>query len=330
MVIPFRTFTLTMVLFMLYSGIALHAQVNLKSERWPKYQADIIGEAHHSRYNFTDAVIPYYGLDSWAELRITAWVEPSQKFAPYISIQGSYMAYLPSAPATIPAFFWQRYIQAGAGAQWYPFFDKNRSTYSPAFGIRVFALAMGRKYLNKPKDRSPYSELAEYDMHAGADYYFDNLFLDKNALTITAWSNAAFRLTNFNRKGYNRFLWTGNVKTGKKWHPYRRAIVYPYLLLDWTATFFSPHHNWWENYLHPGAGIRFYPLAYKSKRQSSSVKKEPSIEMFRRLHLFTEYFWEGAWFRERPPARTQKYDLRFGIGFSTPGFNRSRNKEKSR
>lgn len=303
--------------FLLVASILLHLNVNASSIGDTLYPIDIIGDWHHSRYNFTDAVVPYYGVDGWTELKYAHWLDKHQKFAPYACLQGSWMFYLPQAPEDIRPFDWQRSIQIGAGLQWHPLEKEGLR------GIRLFAFGAVRQYFKKEPDNTQYSNLVRYDMHLGADYYFDNLFDARRKdkwYAVAAWSNFTFRLTNFSRENFNAFFWTGNVKWG--WRAYLRQYsrLFCYIALDWTSTL-SKSSFWWENYIHPGAGIRLYPFAFRKSGK-------PQAGFLHRLHFYSEWLWEGAWLREKSPARVKTWDLRFGIGYSTPGFYRNKNRNQ--
>lgn len=308
------------VLFLL--GVCLKVKVLAQPQEvsLPALEIDIIGDVHYSLYNFTDAVIPYCGLDSWAETRFTYWLNDDQTLAPYASILGSWMLYIPQAEENIPRFNWQRYIQAGFGLQWFPFEGKGTR------GIRLFSLAAGRLYSNK--DESQYSDYVNYDLHIGSDYYYDNFFPDekeKKWYALIAWSNLSFRFTNFSLNDYQAVLWTGNIKFGWRKEAWGNSVLYPYAVLDWTTTI--PHRDrWWENYTHAGGGIRLYPFAYKK----SGMGKKLNREGIRRIHFYGEYLYYGSWLHKQPPDRVKAWDLRFGIGVSTPGIIRSKDKEPNR
>ena len=68
------------------------------------------------------------------------------------------------------------------------------------------------------------------DVYVGLDYY-ENLFVCKQDWGIFAFTNAAFRHTNFSLDDYNAFVWSRNVKTGPKM-PLAKSILVPYAVVD--------------------------------------------------------------------------------------------------
>jgi hypothetical protein len=310
--------TLKYALFVLSLLVFIGFEANSQNDSLHHF--DIIGDIHHSRYNFTDAIVPYYGVDGWTELKYAHWTDKNRRYAPYASMLGSWMFYMPQASGDIIRFDWQRYAQISAGIQWYPIED------DPLHAIRLFAFVAGRIYPSQDTEKTPYSDFVNYDFQAGADYYFDNLFdmkRKRNWNAIAAWSNLTFRLTNFSRKDYQALLWTGNVKWGWRNRPSGQSLLFSYILLDWTTTLPCPC-SWWENYVHPGIGTRIYPLAFQKNSD------EPNVGFFHRLHLYAEWLWEGFWLKGEPPERMKSWDLRFGFGFSTPGFFRDKDKRNNR
>ena len=302
---------------------------SLLSQEDSNLALDFLGDSHYSLYNFTDAVIPYYAQDSWIEAKATLWIDEDKRLAPYLSFITSHMGYIPGPEKSeyIMPFFWQKYIQGFAGIQFYPFYGEN---YNPSFGFRLFAFGAYRHYYDKILTTVPYSDLVGYDIQIGGDYYYDNIFcgsnngfLCRNKIILSVWSNATLRHTNFNRENFNNLLLTGNVKIGRKLSLYKRSMFFPYVLVDgiWIP-FCSKDCNWYENYVHFGLGIRLYPrILNKSDK--------PACGFLRRFHIYIEGLDDGFWLKGQPPERTQKWDLRYGVGFSTPGIFRSEKNEKN-
>ena len=307
--------------------LLLHTSTLLYSQSRDIFALDFLGDSHYSLYNFTDAIIPYYAQDTWTEVKATIWINEERRVAPYFSFLASHMGYIPrpSEIQNIPPFFWQKFIQGTAGVQYYPFYGED---YNPSFGLRLFTLVAYRHYYARQSITVPYSHLVEYDIQAGGDYYYDNIFntseegfVGKNKIVLSSWANATFRHTNFNRKSYNAFFITANIKAGRKLKLYKRSIFFPYLLVDgaWIP-FCKKKSKWFENYIHFGSGIRFYPWTLNKL-------DKPSSGILRRMHFYFEYLRDGVWLNGYPPERTKRWDLRYGIGFSTPGIFRSKEKE---
>jgi hypothetical protein len=289
-------------------------------------QLDFLGDSHYSWYNFTDLVVPYYGLDSWVESRVTYWINDNKRWAPYGSVLASNMSYIPQANDSIPFFDWQRYVQFTVGGQFYPFFGED---YNPSFGLRLFLLGAYRLYYSDNRYSRPETDFVCYDLHLGGDYYYDNIFCDdggwlcERQWLISVWANATLRQTNFNKKHFNNFLFSGNLKFGKRLRPYKNGLVFPYLATDisWIPLC-GGQCNWFQNYIHFGTGVRLYPYIINRL-------KEPSSVVLRRLHIYVEGWHEGIWLQGQSPEVTHEWDLRYGVGFSTPGIFRKKNKERS-
>jgi hypothetical protein len=321
-----RTFKLTLLAFLSLVEIA-NAQLKLPEN----LQWDIIGDSHHSHYNFTDAVFPYYGMDSWIENKFAYWLDEKRSIAPFASVLFSNMFYLPGTRnEEIMPFFWQDFMQGSLGMQWH--FLVDGVEYSPKYGLRAYLLASYRWYYNKLEDELEFTSLENHDFQLGIDFYYDNLFIDcdtenaegcrKNWILI-AWANLALRNTNFNQKKYNTVLAALNVKLGKPLYLIKHTYIFPYITVDATATPLCKECKWRENFVHAGGGIRWYPFAYKKDG-------EKSAGFWRRFHVYGEFLWEGLWLKpldELTDWRMKDYDMRFGFGFSTPGFNRSKKEE---
>lgn len=199
------------------------------------------------------------------------------------------------------------------------FFDPE-GDYSPEFGIRFFAYAGRRFYTRHALESSPYSHLIEKDFHFGLDYYHDNLFTDKKdqKTLMVAWANLTYRQTNFNFSDFRNGIISLNFKLGRKWGSTNRSLLFSYLVFDAAAIPLCHDCNWWENYFHPGFGSSWYPFAFNKEGK-------PNKEAFRRIHVFAEVLGAGFWLKGQPPDRVKEVDFRFGVAFSTPGYNRSKN-----
>jgi len=266
------------------------------SQQGQTVQFDLQGDAHFSRYNFTDIRIPYNGVDSWMEFKIAYWLNDTKTLSPYLSI-------IPTL-TSVSEFWWQKNVQVVAGLQWYPITGDMRHLRS----IRFFALIARRAYLDQPGD----VQQEDVDAQFGADYYFDDLFEDKRLISI-AWSNAGFRNTNFSLDDYSAFLWTGNIKVGIK-PELRGCILLAYLFSEWA---YVPKHkkHWWENFLRFGGGVRFYP---KSDGSGNFLARS-----FKRFHIYAEVLHNIAWLGDRPNVDAiEETDFRVGLGLSTGGFFR--------
>jgi len=295
---------------MLILPILVHADSSLLE----KLQLDFQGDAHYSRYNFTDVKKPYDGIDGWAELKIAYWVGKDKALSPYLSVIPTF--------TTESEFWWQRNFQIGVGFQWYPvetfifrLKDHVRDQYKFLKSIRLFALSAWREYYDEPKRADP----EDTDFQIGIDYYYDNLdnrFDDKNFIVV-AWMNAGFRKTNFSLDNYDAFLWTGNIKVGPRFKP-TKTILLPYVVSDWT---YVPKYEkrWWENFLRLGAGTRWYPWYPKTKDYIGFGK-----DFLRRFHIYVEVLHNGAWLGYEPNNTVKETDFRVGLGFSTGGFFKKR------
>ena len=296
-----RKYSLAIIGFIFfYFSLALPSAAQNMSSLGERLQFDFQGESHFSRYNFTDIKIPYNGVDTWAEFKLAAWLNNNQSFAPYISIIPSF--------TSEGEFWWQKNAQFAVGLQWYPF-PAHTSYFR---GIRFYSLWAYRSYFSEPEGL----DQQDTDLQIGIDYYYDNLF-DSGIIASVAWSNGGYRKTNFCFPDYSAFLWMGNIKAGIKTHK-RGSIWMGYLVLEWT---YSPKHKkfWQENFLRTGAGVRFYPWAKKG---------DTLIDDFlHRLYLYVEFLQNAAWLGEAPSAeRVKKSDFRIGLGFSSGGFFRDKQK----
>lgn len=259
-------------------------------------QLDVQGDVHYSRYNFTDIKIPYDGIDAWAEIKGTYWIDGHKTIAPYISIIPSW--------ANNGDFWWQDNIQLGVGVQWYPFTVVNDSKEKVPHllnGLRLYGMYLWRDYYDKPGNEKPRLN----DVQAGADIYYDNIFSEE-PVTAALWSTVGFRRTNFSMDNYNALLWSGNAKVGKSFGEDMR--LFPYAFADWT---YVPKYDerWWENFLRIGGGIRLYPLT----SQSGGLY----YNLLRRLNVYAEVVHNVAWLGASPPDTVKEMDYRFGFSFST-------------
>ncbi|MDL2124960.1 MAG: hypothetical protein LWX51_18225 [Deltaproteobacteria bacterium] len=273
-------------------------------------QFDLQGDAHYNRYNFTDIKKPYDGIDGWAELKTTYWIDNNKALSPYLSIIPSF--------TTESEFWWQRNFQIDVGFQWYPvetFVPKrkvhDKDQYEYLRNIRLFLLSAWREYYDEPKKADP----EDTDFQIGMDYYYDNLdnrFDDKSFIAVV-WTNAGFRKTNFSLKNYDAFLWTGNIKIGPRFKP-AKTILLPYLVSDWT---YVPKYDerWWENFLRVGAGTRWYPWFPKMKDDIGFFE-----DFLKRFNIYVEVLHNVAWFGDKPNNSVKETDFRIGLSFSTGGF----------
>lgn len=301
-----------------------------QGSRW-----DLLGDSHYSKNNFTDRAIPYNGADTWSEFRLTHWFNKKEKAGLFSSLLASNMFFLPR-DSSIERFQWQNYLQSGMGLQYYPFFKKEEekeakepandnknsekeekdNLYNPLFGFRLFLQGGLRWYYDEGQTENPFSNYITRDFQFGFDYYYDEpLFNEDKCWTLIAWTNGTFRATNFSLEKYNSFLWTGNLKAGIKW-PRLNPIILYYGVADWTYVASPCDCRWWENYIRGGGGIRVYPYTPDGKGLFS--------ELLRRLHLYGEYQKNLMWLKDKPEDMVRKEDWRFGIGFSTSGFFRSK------
>ena len=273
------------------------------------FQVDLIGDAHVSRFNFTDLRHPYNALDGFAVLRVTAWLDPSKR----VGLFGDVIPVVTGADE----FFFQRYVQAGVGVQLYPIGvppeGQPEVAGSPARRLlrplRLFAQLSGRTYYDLPSD----SELKRSDVQFGLDYYLDNLF-GPSRLKAFAFTVAAYHTTNFSLESYNGLVWSGNVKSGPSVDLGPGSRLIPYAFVDWT---WAPGHRerFFENFIHGGAGVRWYPASAGSRAAGSVV---------RRLHLYGEVVRNIDWLGEPAPSSVEQHDFRAGIAFATGGIYRDR------
>lgn len=288
----------------------------LNAQPEPQQRFDLLGDTRYSKYNFTNLIVPYNGVDSWMELKLTWWWNERQNLGIYADGLGSNMFY-PKPPNPVIPFDWQKYLQGGIGLQWYPFAPKKSlfgnskaKDYKLQYGIRLFAFKAWRYYYAKNKAGNPFSKYEDEDIQVGFDYYYDNILNDE-LLTVSFWSNGTFRATNFSHQQFNTFFWTGNAKIGPKWKS-DNATYYWYGFTDWIYIS-GCKCRWWENYLRAGSGVRWYP-------KSHDIFGYPSVGILRRFHLYVEGLYHIAWLKDPPTGKVNKWDIRFGIGFSTPGF----------
>lgn len=260
-------------------------------------QFDFQGDHHYSQYNFTDLKNPYSGTDGWTEIKIAYWLTNSRIFAPYFSAIPIY--------TTEDEFWWQRNVELRVGVQWYPF----AFSVPHVRAIRLFAQFGRKAYYDEPAGQSALKN----DLQIGADYYFDNIFAD-TPFNIIAWSNLAWRRTNFALDDFKTVLWTGNLKLGTNIKP-GNSIIIPYFVAEWTAV---PEYRerWWENFLRLGGGLRWYIAATQGDNILSKLT--------RRFHIYFEVLNNAKWLQDVPQVSVQETDYRFGVGFSTSGFLREK------
>jgi hypothetical protein len=286
------------------------------------YQLDLLGDTHWSKYNFTDLVSPYEGIDTWLEIRNTLWLDnKQQKVGLYGGLMFTNMFY-PNNPNGL-IFGWQRHLQLGGGLQFYPFYQKPEpwetrlpgGGYKPLFGLRFYLWAGHRIYYGQPPNHARDNQT--FDIQIGADYYYENITTN-NILTLVAWSNAGFRNTNFSNNSYRALLWTGNLRFGPKWPTEVLGNLFFNLSTDWTITS-QCKCRWWENYLRLAGGVSWYPF----------INKSGSFwDFFRRMNFYIDGYFHNSWLGEDPNSypdllhEVSQRDLRFGVSFATPNLFR--------
>ena len=277
----------------------LSRKVNLLRNQ--PFRIDVQGDAHYSRYNFTDVKRPYDGVDAWMELKVAYWPldengeQTRSGFSPYVSV-------IP-VTTTESEFWWQRNCTYAVGIQLYPmdnFWFRNLRLYT-TYGVR--------EYFDKPSHESPQDE----DFRFGFDYYKDNLSEPNNTFTHLIWTNLTYRSTNYSLSDYSAVLWEGNLKLGPKFNfnvnTCSRSILLPYGLVDWT---YVPAHSdrWWENFVRIGAGVSFYPkVPYIEKGGLKSILD--------RFNIYAEVLSNASWLGDDAPGNVKETDWRIGISFST-------------
>ena len=104
------------------------------------FQLDLQGRSMYSKYNFTDVIHPYEGVDSYLVVKGALWFETNR-------IAGPYLELIP-VHATPDEFWWQRNVQANLGLQVYPF-----ATATNRFlgAVRLYGLAAFRIYYDEPE-----------------------------------------------------------------------------------------------------------------------------------------------------------------------------------
>ena len=307
-------------------------------------QKDFIGNSHYSFYNFTDLDTTYRGVDSWIYFKTTFWLNKRKWLGFYSALEASHMFY-PNQDSGKSPFHWQRYTQTTIGFQWHPFFDGRKDGERifpinwPLNGIRLFLEGGYRWYYDKPLQRAstPYSNYIEKDFRVGIDYYFDNLYgtFLNDIFAVFAWTSASFRATNYASEKYNGLFITSSIKAG-----IQHIAIYPNNPFQSTKTtkdkkagtlvaygLFNMAHSprclcrWWENYLRWGGGVSLYPFTYNRKRK-------PNDDRINRFHFYFDFERKLGWFGEGPRVQNvlyppNRWDIKFGIGFSTPGFIRN-------
>lgn len=267
-------------------------------------QVDLMGDGQYSHNNFTDVKIPYDGVDSFAVLKLSYWLDEDRNVGPYVELIPSY--------ASVDQFFWQRNVQGDAGLQWYVFGKKYAWDDPWRFvrAVRLFAQWSGRWYYDVDKD----TDLTKNDVQAGFDYYFDNLVGDDPMLAFV-YQSLTFRKTNFTMNDYNAVLWSGNIKCGPRVGIGETTLV-PYAMVDYT---YEPRYadKWYENFLRIGGGLRWYPHA-KKPDDSETFLSNLAV----RCYLFVEVLHNASWLGDAPPPSVREDDFRVGFAFSTDGFVR--------
>lgn len=265
------------------------------------------GDSRFAQTNFTDLAIPYRGIDSWVEARTDIWLEKNHVVAPYVSLIGSNMFYLPRADS-VPMFFWQNYFQVAAGIEFYPANLIWAPQARPPLlrGIRLYAWAGGRGYYTAGEEAA----LQRTDLRIGVDYYYDNLFSDA-WLKGSLWADASWRKSNFSHPDYRVFFASGNAKLG---HAFLSGDdsdrqLFLYAFGDWVYASGCPC-RWYENNLKPGVGISFYPI----RNAGPAEAKKSAV---RRVNLYLEWIPRTIWLGHAPPDIVARYDVRLGISFST-------------
>jgi hypothetical protein len=294
------------ILALLLAFLSYNANAETKNNS-RRFQFDIQGDFHYSRYNFTDIKEPYNGYDGWVELKLAYWLDDNKSIAPYVDV-------IPTGTSE-DEFWWQKNVQYGLGLQWYPvdFYHpppKSSDTHDSLKslrGFRLFVLLAAREYYDRPEGTS----IEDKDIQIGTDFFYESIFEDKKhsgskKLGSVVWSYAGYRQTNFSKDDYKAFLWTGNAKLGLKFWPL--DTLFPYAVVDWT---YVPKYDedWWSNFIRAGAGLRWYPT--KMKNYSPFLK---------RLNIYAEFQHNVVWLGDKPSVDIEETDFRIGCSFSTGGF----------
>lgn len=273
-------------------------------------QLDVVGDYRFSRFNFTDLKRPYNGVDGFAVLRVAAWLDSSRR----VGLFGDVIPVI----ASVPEFFFQRYVQAGVGVQVYPVGLPAQDPTgvdveaAPARRIlrplRLFAQVSGRGYYDRPSD----THLEGTDVQVGADYYYDNVF-EPSRVKAFVFTVVGYHTTNFSIESYNGLIWSGNVKVGPAVGFTPNFRVIPYAVADWT---YAPGHGerFFENFIRAGGGLRWYPRAVSGNGLGRGL--------LRRLHVYGELVRNVRWLGQQPPAVIEPFDVRAGVAFATGGIYR--------
>ena len=281
-------------------------------------QVDMQGQVGYSKHNFTDTQIPYEETDSWGELRLSYWLNEAKTISPFVSLSPAF---------TTSDNFWQEYLQASMGVQWYPFYDLEH--LGPLKSIRAFAQYVVRDFPDLPSKTitttfvgpgGPVSftdvqkeDLEDEDFQIGIDYYYDNLFAF-NPMTVVLWTKLAYYKTNFaTNMDYNSINWQGDIKYGPMFIK-GDSLIFPYVTAQWT---YAPKYDerWFENFLRMGVGVRYYPRAMHPKAEEWGG-------FWKRFHLYGEYLHNVAYLQDSAPSKVKDDDFRIGLAFSTQGFYR--------
>ena len=218
-------------------------------------------------------------------------------------------------------FFFQRHVEAHAGVLLYPIPTRDEDESSVVSTtmrllqpVRVYLQLGARAYYDWPQDAEVSSRR---NVTAGLDYYYDNLGND-GVVTSFVYTEMGYHSTNFTSPDYNGFLWFGNARTGREFEFAEGSPLIPYAMLEWTA---SPSHQdlYYENFLHGGAGVRWYPHV-GSEDDASGLGKD----LLRRLHVYGEVLRNLSWLGDQPPPSVGRHDARVGVAFSTSGIYRDR------
>lgn len=308
-----------LIALLLFTGMMLEASdMAMKKNAAVRFQFDLQGDSHWSRYNFTDIKIPYNGIDGWFELKLAYWLDSKKVISPYISV-------IPVI-TFVSNYWWQRNVQLSVGLQVYPFelftdgnsnisrnSNPKHKTGSFLRNLRLYFYYGWRIFYDKPDEEV----VEDRDFQAGMDFYYDTLFRDTRFVFI-AWTNAAYKDTNFSFAAYKTFQWVGNTKAGLK-VSLRNSLVAPYVVTDWNYT---PKYEerWLENFIRVGAGVRWYP----------KIDEAGGFfwDLVRRFHVYGEVLHNVAWLGDEPgitdPCSVKKIDFRIGFGFATGGYYREK------
>lgn len=291
----------------------------------PSPNYSFTADIHFSKYNFTDLVQNYNGIDGWIEAKRNFWMGKQRNMGFFLSLTPSYMWYLQPRRHSI-SFDWQRYVQGSAGFQIHPFYqgiDSLRNKWLD--GIRVYTWGGYRHYWQNAQARTPYSGYQNWDIQVGADYFVDNLLSPiekiarkRSAFTYMMWSHVGYHETNFSHKDFNSIFWFGNAKAGPRWRlgKWKRQTLFTYTSLSWSYVA-ECSCRWWENYGRLGLGAQWYPMTHYFGNDVAS-------NWINRLQVYAQVFppYSTVWYGDQPPDNVSRWDFQVGIAFSTPGVTR--------